>query len=152
MTAKSYRNIKLVIVIILSIIFSQSLIYQNFFLSIGVLIIGSLVIASMGKRVKEVIQDERDFEVGGRAALQAIQIYSWIGVIVMFILKSQAVTNPKYDPIATTIAFSVCILMLLYGFIFRIRSKGKLFDGYVIFSLVVLLFFIIMGFLGILKF
>jgi uncharacterized membrane protein len=152
MTIKKYQTVKLIIVVLLSVIFSQALMYHNFFLSIGTLIMGTAIVYSMSKKVDGVISDERDWDVGGKAALQSIQIYSWIGVIVMFALKSQSANNQTYDIIATTIAFSVCILMLLYGFIFRLKSKGKFWDKGIIFSLIVLILFAIMALLGILKF
>lgn len=152
MTLKKYQKIKLLIVFILSIVFSQTIIYQNYFLSIGVLLMASLVIYSMRKAVKEVIFDERDLEAGGKAALQAIQVYSWIGVIVMFGLKSQAADNQVYDVVATTIAFSVCFLMLLYGFIYRLKNKNTFLDNGIIFSLIVLIVFVVLAVLGILKF
>lgn len=152
MTLKNFQRIKLIAVFFLAIIFSQTIIFQNYLLSIGVLLIATLILYSMRKKVKEVMYDERDLEAGGKAALLAMQIYSWIGVIVMFILKSQAVNNPVYDIVATTIAFSVCILMLLYGLIYRLKNKNKFFDKGIVFSLIVLIFFVILVALGILNF
>lgn len=152
MTLKNFQRIKLIAVFFLAIIFSQTIIFQNYLLSIGVLLIATLILYSMRKKVKEVMYDERDMEAGGKAALLAMQIYSWIGVIVMFIMKSQAANNPVYDIVATTIAFSVCILMLLYGLIYRLKNKNRFLDKGIIFSLIVLIFFVILAALGILNF
>ncbi|MDD5639563.1 MAG: DUF2178 domain-containing protein [Candidatus Pacebacteria bacterium] len=151
MTIKKYRNIRIIIVIALAIIFSQAIIYQNFYLATGLLIVASLLVYSMRKSVKGILADERDYETGGKAALLAMQIYCWIGVIVMFILKSQAHINSAYNVAATTLAFSICIFMLLYSFIFHLKSKNKFWDKWVIYTFIVLLFFVIMGILGILK-
>lgn len=151
MTIKEYQRIKIILVILLSLVFSQSIIYQNFILAMLVMIAITMLIVSMKKKVKEAIHDERDWDIGGKAALRAMQVYSWTGVVAMLALKSLAKPDNDYDIIAHTIAFSICIFMLLYGFIFRYMSKGKIFDGYVIFSLIVLLFFIIMGILGVIS-
>lgn len=152
MTIKNYQTIKIIIVIALAIVFSQSIIYQNYFLSIGLLIAATLIMYSMRKQVKEVLNDERDYATGGKAALVAMQVYCWISVIVMFFFKSQAYFNPAYDVIATTIAFSVCIFMLLYGFIYRLYNKNSFWNKETIIVFLILLFFIVLGFLGILKF
>ncbi|MFA6251941.1 MAG: DUF2178 domain-containing protein [Candidatus Paceibacterota bacterium] len=151
MTIKKYNTFRMIIVIALAIIFSQSIIYQNYFLAIGILIISSLLVFTLRKSVKEIMADERDYEQGGKAAMLAMQIYCYAGVIAMFIFKSQASLNPSYDIIATTLAFSICIFMLLYSFIYQVKSKGKFWDKWVIYTFLVLLFFLVLGILGILK-
>jgi len=151
MTSKSFKYFKIIIVIALAIAFSQALIYQNFFLSIGIMIAGSLIIYSMRKNVKEVLADERDYEQGGKAALLAMQIYCWIGVIAMFALKSQAYLNSTYDIVANTLAFSICIFMLLYSFIYRLKSKGKFWNGWTVYTFIVLVIFIILAIIGTIK-
>ncbi|MCK9578501.1 DUF2178 domain-containing protein [bacterium] len=151
MTIKKYNIFRMIIVIALAIIFSQAIIFQNFLLSAGVLIIGSLIVYSMRKNVKEVMADERDYEHGGKAALLAMQIYCWMGVVAMFALKSQAYLNATYDIIANTLAFSICIFMLLYSFIFRLKSKGKFWNGWTVYTFIVLVLFIILAIMGTIK-
>lgn len=151
MTTKKYNIFRMIIVIALAIAFSQALIYQNFFLSIGIMIIGSLIVYSMRKNVKEILADERDYEQGGKAALLAMQIYCWMGVIAMFALKSQAYINPVYDIVANTLAFSICIFMLLYSFIFRLKSKGKFWNGWTVYTFIILVIFIILAVMGTIK-
>ncbi|MFA5080344.1 MAG: DUF2178 domain-containing protein [Candidatus Paceibacterota bacterium] len=153
MTTKNFRNIRIIIVIALAmaISYSQAFAYQNYFLSIGIMILAALAIYLMRKKVKGVLADERDYETGGKAALLAMQIYCWMGVIAMFILKSQAHINPAYNVAATTLAFSVCIYMLLYSFIFQFKSKNKFWNKWVIYTFIVLLFFVAMSIFGILK-
>ncbi|MFA5175141.1 MAG: DUF2178 domain-containing protein [Patescibacteria group bacterium] len=123
MTLKTYNKIRLGVVIVTAFIFSQSLVLRNFFIPIMVLGLSSLTLFYLRKKVVEVIADERDYQIGGKSALLAIQLTSWIGVIVMFILYALSNTNPFYQPIAMTLVFSVCILMLTYSVIFKYYSK-----------------------------
>jgi uncharacterized membrane protein len=141
----------MILVIALAMLFSQSIIYQNFYLAIGLMIVASLLIYSMRKNVKEVLADERDYEQGGKAALLAMQIYCWIGVVAMFILKSQAYLNTTYDIVANTLAFSICIFMLLYSFIFRLKAKGKFWDGWTIYTFIMLVIFVVLAIMGTIK-
>ncbi len=151
MTLKQYQKFRMILTIIIAMIFSQAIINQNFFLSISIIILALLLHLFIRSRVEEILHDERDWAIGGKAALSAITTYSWIGLVVMLILKSQAILNPVYDIIANTIAFSVCILMLLYAFIYRIHHKGKIFNIYTIFTLIVLVAFVAMAIYGIIN-
>jgi len=123
MTLKTYNKIRLGVIIVTAFIFSQSLVLRNFFIPIMVLGLSSLTLFYLRKKVVQVIADERDYQIGGKSALLAIQLTSWIGVIIMFILYALSNANPFYQPIAMTLAFSVCILMLTYSAIFKYYSK-----------------------------
>ncbi|MFA6255395.1 MAG: DUF2178 domain-containing protein [Patescibacteria group bacterium] len=126
MTLKQFQTIKLVTVVILAIIFSRSIIYENYLVPVVVLVISTLVLWYLRRYVKEVIADERDWQTAGKAASLAIQIYAWFAVIVMIVLYAQRDLNPSYLPIAATLAYSTCFLMLLYALIFRYYHKFSL--------------------------
>lgn len=123
MTLKKYQRIKLVIVFILALIFSQVLYLKSFILPIALMIISSLVLMLLRRRVKGVVFDERDYALGGKAALIAIQVYGWLAASGLFVLYSQREKNLVYEPIALTLAFSTCFLMLLYSFVFRYLAR-----------------------------
>ena len=128
MTLKTYNKIRLGIVFVTAFIFSQSLVLRNFFIPIMVLSLSSITLFYLRKKVVGVIADERDYQIGGRSALLVIQLTSWIGVIIMFILYALNDTNPFYQPIAMTLAFSVCALMLTYSVVFKYYSKHNFKD------------------------
>jgi uncharacterized membrane protein len=117
-SAKQYRAVKLVTVVVLAVIFNQAFIFKNFLIPAGLLLFFSLFLFYLRKQVKDVIIDERDYATGGKAALLSIQAYSWIAVISMFLLYSFSYLNPYYYTIAATLAFSTIILMLLYRLFF----------------------------------
>ena len=123
MSNKQYKKIKLIITVIIAIIFGQSIVLENYLIPIITLIVASLVLLLLRRKVKDVISDERDMALGGKSALVAIQIYSWIAVIVMFVLYAFRDINPFYEPIGMTLAYSTCILMFIYSLTFRFYDK-----------------------------
>ncbi len=123
MILKKYNKIRLGMVFVTALIFSQSLVLHNFFIPIMVLGISSLVLFYLRKKVIDVIADERDYQIGGKSALLAIQLTSWVGAIVMFIFYALSDKNLFYKPIAMTLAFFICFLMLTYSIIFKYYSK-----------------------------
>jgi uncharacterized membrane protein len=126
MTLKTYRKIKLVFVFFLAMFFSWAIFLDNFLIPVAVMIASSLVLMLLRRQVKEIIADERDWQLAGKAALIAVQAYSWVAAILMFVLYSLRLQNNLYEPIALTLAFSTCALMLTYAFTFRFLAKyGK---------------------------
>lgn len=125
MTIKKYQQIKLAITVVIAIIFSQAILYQNYLIPLATLVVASLVLIYLRRQVKEVIADERDYALAGKSASWAIQIYSWIAVVAMFILYAFKNLNPAYEPIAMTLAFSTCLLMFVYSLIFNFHNKIK---------------------------
>ncbi|MDD5252207.1 MAG: DUF2178 domain-containing protein, partial [Patescibacteria group bacterium] len=99
LTAKQYQTIKLATVIVLAVAISQSVFYGNYLMPIALLIAASLALMLLRRKVKEVMADERDYATGGRAALLAIQIYSWAAVAGMFVLYALRDTNPAYEAV-----------------------------------------------------
>jgi len=126
MTIKKYQRIKLIVVILLALVYSQMFVYKNFIIPIALMIVSALVLMLLRRRVTGVLADERDYATGGKAALLSIQIYSWIAVMGMFVLYAERDINPSYEPIAITLAFSACLLLLVYSVIFRYHNKVKL--------------------------
>jgi len=122
-TLKQYNVIRLILVILLAFMFSQAIIFKNFFIPVILLVATSLLLNYLRKQVKEIIADERDYDLARRAAFIAMQIYSWIAVVLMFLFYALSDTNSYYYSVAMTLAFSTCGLMLLQSFIFRFLVK-----------------------------
>jgi uncharacterized membrane protein len=142
MTIKQYQVIKLVSVVVLAMIFSQSLVYQNYWLPVGLMVVASLVLLALRKKVKGVLADERDYATAGRAALLAIQIYGWLAAVATFIFYAFKQYNPAYEAIGLTLAFSTCLLLLAYSLIFRYYNHFSWSDKKLWYIAVVLLVFL----------
>jgi uncharacterized membrane protein len=125
MTLKKYQQIKLAVTIVIAMIFSQAILYQNYLIPLATLVVASLVLIWLRHQVKEVIADERDYALAGKSASWAIQIYSWMAVVTMFVLYAFKNLNPAYEPIAMTLAYSTCLLMFTYSLIFKFQSRAK---------------------------
>jgi uncharacterized membrane protein len=126
MTYKQYRAARLVVVFILAALFSQAIVREQFFVPVAVLAIGVLVMFWLRSRLKEVAADERDYHLGGKAALLAIQVYAWIAVICMFAFYAQKNASPVFEALGMMLAYSTCGLLLLYSAIFYYyRKHGK---------------------------
>lgn len=138
LSLKNYHKIRIGLVIVMSIIFSQSITFGNYIIPIFTMIIGSLILLFLRRKVTEIIADERDYEIWWKAALLAIQVFSWFAAISMFVLYALKNINPSYEPIAFTLAMSTCLLMLIYWFIFRFYNRVTNFDYKLILSWIIL--------------
>lgn len=123
MTLKQFKIIKIITVIALSITFSQSIINKNYIIPLMALTLSIIFLYFIRRRVKEIIADERDYKIGGKAALIAMQVFSWIAVVIMFVFYSIKDINPIYQAIALTLAYSVCFLLLFYSLVFKYYYK-----------------------------
>lgn len=147
MTQKTYHIWRIVIVFLLAMIFSQSITYGNYLFPVVAMIICSLLLWYLRNRVKGVLADERDYALGGKAALLSIQIFGWLASISTLILYSQRAINPMYEPVALTLSYTVLFLFLVYGIVFRYYNKFK-FDKknlYLFFAILLILIFTIFG-------
>ena len=125
MTLKQFKFAKIITTIVVAIIVSQNVINREFFIPIVTVILASLILLYLKGRVKEVIADERDLNIAGKAAIITVQIYGWLAMIATFIFYSQQEKNPAFAPIAVTLGYSTCILLLIYASAFQIYNKIK---------------------------
>jgi uncharacterized membrane protein len=119
MTVKRFKLYRIMIAAILGAIFSVSIVSNNFILPIISVITAFGMIYMLKKNVKEVLEDERDYEIGGRAARYAMGIYAYLMLIVIFFLFLGRANNPLFETIASILAYSVCSLIIFYSFIFK---------------------------------
>lgn len=149
MTLKTYQNNKIALVIILAGIFSWSIVNKNYIIPLISLVAGFLAILYMRRKVAGVVVDERDYLASGRAAFASIQIYSWAAAVSAFVLYAVRDKNAMYEPIAFVLAFSVCLMLSVYGFLYHFFNKSVLKDKtqllYAVIMLVVLAALIISG-------
>lgn len=137
---KRYQQIRIGITIIIAIIISQSLMFENYFLPIITIIIWWLALFFLRSNVKEIMADERDYAIAGNAATLTIKIFSFAAALMIFVFYAMKQTNPSYETIAITLSITMCILMLLYSCIFTYLHKNKKIDKK--FILIFLLFFV----------
>jgi uncharacterized membrane protein len=125
MTLKKYQITRAVIAMLVAFLVVQSLSIRSYILPFIIIASAMAVLFYLRRKLKnEVLADERDREIGGKSAGWAIQAFSLIAAIVMIVLYAKQDLNPVYLTVASTLAYSVCFLMILYSVIFRyLRSR-----------------------------
>lgn len=149
MTLKKFKIIKIVVVVLLAILVSQSVALHNYILPIIGIASAMMVLFYLRSKLKnEVVADERDYKMGGDSARWSIQIFSIFAVIVMIILYAKQDLNPSFLPIAVTLAYSVCFLMILYSLIFHFFNKIVFMKSKKIYAIIGIIIILIVAFLG----
>ena len=113
MTLKRYTVIKTLAVVILGLLGGQAIVSGNYIIPLLGLAIIALALSYLRERVDEIIENERDIRINGRAAGLAIQTFGFIMAVVMVILYANRGYNPMFVNIASLLAYSVCLLLIL---------------------------------------
>jgi len=119
MKLKQFNQLKLGVVIAVSVVVAQSVASRNAIIAVLAMVAGALVLLQARSKVKEVIADERDMEIGGKAALLTIRIFGWIAAVASLALVTQRDINPSYMLVASVLSYGTCLLLLLYAVIAR---------------------------------
>lgn len=135
---KTYKIINFLSIFILSFSTSICIVQKNYILPIFLMVIFTLFLFFLKKTVKEVVADERDYEIAGKASLYTIQIFSWILVILMFIFYSFQEKFPFFEFIAILMSWLVCLMLLIYSVIWIYLQKKSFLNFKVILSFIIL--------------
>ncbi len=127
MTLKNYKICRLVIIIVLSASISISITLKNYYLPIIFVVSAWAAMYYCRKQLKttDVLSDERDYQIAGKASHYTIAIYGWIGAFGTFILLALSKNNPYFYDLSQYLAYSVCLIMILNSFLFKYFSKRK---------------------------
>jgi uncharacterized membrane protein len=117
------RFIKLFTVMLLAIVVSVSITHRNAIIPIIAIAVAFFALRAAKSHTTEILADERDTLISGNAARLAIQIYAFIALFPMLILYTMRDQNPFYEPVAATLAYSVCILMVIYTGVYRFYNR-----------------------------
>ena len=123
MTKKAFSIYRIIAVIIVTIIVSISINYGNWYLPVISIMASWLFLYTLRRKVKEVIADERDYIIAGKASGLAMKIYISFSVIIGMILYSTGKENEVLFNIATTLLYSACFLMIFYAVLFKIYER-----------------------------
>ena len=123
MTKKTFLIYKIITAITLGIVVGVSVNLNNWYLPVICFVAFSVFLLSLRRKVNEVLADERDYRVAGRASYAAIMAYVWIAVIIGIILITTGRGEPVLFAIGYTLLYSACFLMVFYGILFKILIK-----------------------------
>ncbi|MDD5341145.1 MAG: DUF2178 domain-containing protein [Patescibacteria group bacterium] len=123
MTKKTFLIYKIIAVIVVGIAFGASVNFGNWYLPLAILIAAWVFLYILRTRVKEVIADERDYNLAGKASALSLRIFASLAVIAGFILYVAEKQNETMFAIGSVLMYSAGFLMLLYAIIFKIYEK-----------------------------
>ena len=128
MTKKLFLVYKLVAVALVAIVLGVSIDYGNWYLPVIFLVTAWVSLYALRGRVKEVMADERDYRIAGKASLWAMKIYLSFSVIAGLILFITERENEVLFAIGSVFLYSACFLMLLYAILFKIYERRNEYD------------------------
>ena len=117
MTLKQYRRASIAVLAATGAVCGVAVNLKSYYLFVAAVLVAVLVQLMLRRRTDGVTLDERDLEIGGKAAYVAMQVFALAalgGAFVLFVLRD---LNPLYGPVAATLTFSACALMIVYGLI-----------------------------------
>jgi len=123
MTLKKFRILKIAIAMLLSALVAQAVVIDNFYLALAAVLIAMGLILGLKRQVKEVMADERDYEIAGKAARYALTVFSIISSSAVLILTFFKEAHPIFETAGAILAYAVCFLLLLNSLIFSYLSK-----------------------------
>jgi uncharacterized membrane protein len=125
MNFKQYRNFKIIVALVLAVIISQAVIMDNYILAIIAVLTAMILVFLAKQTVRGVLADERDYEIAGKSARYSLGIFSVTGALAMLFFTFSKTEDIVFGVIASTLAYSVCALLLLYSIIYKFLSyKG----------------------------
>lgn len=107
----------------LGITISISINYKNWYLAVLCILAALVLLIALKKRVKEVLYDERDYIIAGKAARLTISIYAMICAVLGIILYIIAKENLVLFGVSNTLLYSACFLIFLNSILFKIYEK-----------------------------
>ncbi|MFA5130635.1 MAG: DUF2178 domain-containing protein [Patescibacteria group bacterium] len=119
MKLERFKLLKMIVVILVAAVVAEAVVVRSVIIAMIAMIAGAFVLLQWRSTVKEVIADERDMEVGGKAALLTIRIFGWVAAVASLALVTQRDRNPSYMLIAAVLSYGTCALLILYAVIAR---------------------------------
>lgn len=126
MKTKSYKLLRLLIVIFISLATSISLNLNNPIFAISSILLGKLILIYFRSKLSETISDERSEFISHQAATTTYIITTIVisSISLLFIFLSK-MSSEKYflETLGTIMAYITCFIVLTYSILFKFFSK-----------------------------
>ena len=122
MNRKRFAMCGAVISAIIGAIVGYSMHIHNFVLPFVAVIAGILILHLLRRKVDEVIEDERIYRISEKASRRVLEIFSVGSALVGITL----IALDKHQEAGYALAFSACILILLYMVFYAYYSMRSL--------------------------
>ena len=126
MSKRIYRLCRMVITAAIAILIVWSITTGNALVPIFAIAGGMGLMYLLGKRVKGVLRDERTYHINEKACRFTLGIFGPIIAVASAVLIALSkTTSPELAPVGLTLAYSACVLVLIYyGFYMYYSSKS----------------------------
>lgn len=142
MTTKTYYIIKLAAVFTVSAVAAMSVLRGHYLALVPLVVIGSALMYFAKRKVKGVVEDERDHVLADKAAGYSMMIYMFLVVMAVSLLMNFQQTNPSFYLVASVLLYAVIFQMMVYAFIFfLLKYAGQ--PRYIIGAIVWFLLFLL---------
>jgi uncharacterized membrane protein len=116
MNYDQFKVMRIVTAMIVAIIMSFAVTLHSWILAIADVLLAIVIIFAAKKQVKDVLADERDYYIAGKAARYALSIFCIIEVIFAFYFMVLS-KDTNAEVIGSVLAYSTCGLLLLNSLI-----------------------------------
>jgi uncharacterized membrane protein len=126
MSYKKFRVLSFVIVAVVLVAAVCASVMTGRTTALAAVVVATILVGVAFSHMKEVTTDERDLADDGRAARTSMALLVPLGAVVAGTLIGFRDYNPTYLVIGSTIAYSVCALMLAHqGVYLYLTRKSK---------------------------
>jgi uncharacterized membrane protein len=123
MTKKTFSICRVFIAMILAVLVTLSVSFGNWYLPVIAFVAAWIALYILRSKIKEVIADERDYMINGKASAMAMKIYIFISVIIGLVFYASSKEKDVLFAIGNTLVYSACFLMVLDAFLFKIYEQ-----------------------------
>jgi uncharacterized membrane protein len=126
MDSKTFSIYKIVIAGVLGMLIGSAVVIGNFIIPIIAVAAAWIIMYTLKKKVKGVLSDERIEKVAGKASYMTYMIMTLAMTLTGIVLMAMKAKLPYFEPVAYTLVYLACGMMLLYSLLFRIYySRGE---------------------------
>jgi len=123
MDLNTYNKTRMVIAVLLGGLVSFSVVSENYIIPIVAAGTAFILLMVLRRRVGEVINDERDYSIAGNSARWTISIYAILAAIASMVLMAMRKTDPSFELLGQSLAYSACFIMLLNSALFYFFAR-----------------------------
>ncbi|MFA6304197.1 MAG: DUF2178 domain-containing protein [Patescibacteria group bacterium] len=123
MTLKSFTLVRTATAFVLAITISLFIVRGNFYLPLAAMAAAVVVLLFAKSKVKDVLYDERDLLLAGKAAMYSIKIYGLLAASLVMVLLALKKGDPVWEPVGSALAYSVCFLLVLYSLFYKFLAR-----------------------------
>ena len=125
MSLKTSRWLQAVMAAILAGTLTAALISQNIIYALVGAVAFVIAVRISPNSTKEVVADERDLGLIGKAARASLRLFGPVGAAVAFIFLYEGRFNPTYETIGVTLVCAVAGLLVLYKILMEYYRRGE---------------------------